>query len=73
MNGRFLITIGEHTPAILCEKHAKTFEQTMIAGNVPHTIYEMDEDDEHYNCHACKMAEAKEEASRPHIILPGEF
>ena len=50
MTGRYLVTVAEHTPSILCEKHARAFEQHFIAEAIAHTIYEMDEDDEHYHC-----------------------
>ena len=80
MTGRYLVTTGENTPSILCEKHARAFEQHFMEANIEHTIYEMDEDDELYHCHACKLVETnahvkqlQEEANRPKIILPGEF
>ena len=80
MTGRYLVTVAEHTPSILCEKHARAFEQHFIAEAIAHTIYEMDEDDEHYHCHACDLIKAKEyvtqlqeAANKPKIILPGEF
>jgi hypothetical protein len=76
----FLTTVGEQTPVILCEKHAKTFEQTMIVCDVPHTIIELDDDeDTPKHCHACDLVVAKEyakmveQAHAPKIVLPGEF
>lgn len=79
MNGKFLTTVGEHPPVIMCERHAQVFEQTMITADVPHTIYELDDDDGPYYCHACDLVVAKdyarrvEEQNQPRIILPGEF
>ena len=79
-NGQYLTAIGERAPAILCEKHAKIFEETMLTAAVPHTIYELDDDDGPYYCHACDLQKAKdyverreEQANQPRIILPGEF
>jgi hypothetical protein len=78
-NGRYLTAIGERSPAILCENHAKIFEETMLTAQVPHTIYELEDDDGPYYCHACDLQKAKdyvkrrEEAATPKIILPGEF
>ena len=77
--GRYLTAVGERAPAILCERHAKIFEETMLTAQVPHTIYELEDDDGPYYCHACDLQVAKdyvkrrEEASEPKIILPGEF
>jgi hypothetical protein len=80
-NGKYLTAIGERSPAIMCEKHAKVFEHTMLTASVPHTIYELDDDDGPYYCHACDLTVAKEyaehqritQAAQPRIILPGEF
>lgn len=78
-NGRYLTAVGERAPAILCERHAKIFEETMLTAAVPHTIYELEDDDGPYYCHACDLQVAKdyvkrrEEESKPKIILPGEF
>lgn len=82
-NGKYLTAVGERAPAILCEKHAKVFEDTMITAMVPHTIYELEEEDGPYYCHACdlkvaqdyvkKVQEAEEQANQPRIILPGEY
>ena len=77
--GRFICTIEDQTPIILCEKHAKIFEQTAMIANVPHTIYEFDDETESQYCQACDLVVAKEyakrveEANQPKIILPGEF
>jgi len=78
--GRFLVGIGEQPPLIMCERHAQVFEQTALVANVPHTIYEFDEEDESQYCQACDLKVAKEYVKRveerdsqPKIILPGEF
>jgi hypothetical protein len=79
MNGKFLTTVADQPPAILCETHAKVFEMAMLANDIPHTIYEMDDEDGPYYCHACDLQVAKayakqvEEANTPRIIMPGEY
>ena len=70
MEAKFLVTVGDMPPAMMCETHAHTFEVMMIADNIPHTIYELDDGDGPYVCHACDLQKAKEEADRPQIILP---
>ena len=68
MNTRFLASAGDNTPVILCEEHAKVFEMIMMANELPHTIYELDEEDaEETKCHACDL---QDELTRPRIILP---
>jgi hypothetical protein len=77
--GRFLTTVGEQPPVILCERHAQVFEIAMVANDIPHTIYEFDDEDESHYCQACDLQVAKayakrvEEQNQPKIILPGEF
>jgi hypothetical protein len=77
--GRFLTTMGDQPPLIMCERHAKMFEMTMSVNDIPHTIYEFDDEDPSQYCQACDLQKAKdyvkrrEEASKPKIILPGEF
>jgi len=73
MKSKYLVMAGE-VPTVMCEEHAKMFEQMMLAGDLPHTIIEM-EDDEAINavCQVCELKETKDELSRPKIILPGEF
>ena len=79
--GRFLATVADQTPVVLCEEHAKTFEMTMLVNDIPHTIYEFDDEDESQYCQACDLQVAKEyvkkrdqaQANQPRIILPGEF
>ena len=77
--GRFLATVADQPPVVLCEKHAQTFETTMLVNDIPHTIYEFDDEDESQYCQACDLQVAKEyakrveEANQPKIILPGEF
>jgi len=63
----FICAIEENT-MILCEKHAKAFEQAAMIAVTPHTIYEMeDEDAASAVCHACDL---HNELTRPRIILP---
>ena len=75
----FLTTFAEQDPVIMCEKHAKVFEETMVIAGVPHTIIELDEEDAPTHCHACDLVVAKnyaqmvEQAHAPKIVLPGEF
>ena len=78
--GRFLTTVGEQPPVIMCEKHAKVFEIAMVSNDIPHTIYEFDDEDEPQYCMACDLQKAKEyvrrveeQESTPKIILPGEY
>jgi len=77
--GRFLTTVGDQPPVILCERHAQVFEIAMTANDIPHTIYEFDDEDPSQYCQACDLKKAQEylkrqeEASQPQIILPGEF
>jgi len=69
METRYLTTIGEETPIIMCENHAKMFEQIMMVGNVPHTIYEMDDDGIEHKCQACNLIPDLID-NQPRIILP---
>lgn len=78
--GRFLATVGDQAPTVLCEKHAQVFELAMGVNDIPHTIYEFDDETESQHCQACDLQVAKdyvkrvEEAeSQPKIILPGEY
>jgi len=78
--GRFLTTVGEQPPVIMCEKHAQVFEMACVANDIPHTIYEFDDEDESQYCQACDLKVAQdyvkrvnEQATQPKIILPGEF
>ena len=78
--GRFLTTVGEQPPVILCERHAQVFEMAMVANDVPHTIYEFDDEDESQFCQACDLVVAKDYVKRkeqaenqPRIIIPGEY
>ena len=77
--GRYITAINEQPPLIMCEQHAQVFEMMMIANEIPHTIYEFDDEDESKYCHACDLVVAKEYARRveeenqPRIIMPGEF
>jgi hypothetical protein len=78
--GRFLTTVGEQPPVILCERHAQVFEIAMVANDIPHTIYEFDDEDPSQYCQACDLQVAKDYikrqeavANQPRIILPGEY
>ena len=77
--GRFLTTVGDQPPVIMCERHAQVFEMAMTAHDILHTIYEFDDEDESQYCHACDLVVAKDYARRvelqnqPRIIMPGEF
>jgi hypothetical protein len=67
---KFLCTINQRA-MIMCERHAREFERTLISNSIPHTIYELeDEDAEEMECQACDL---KNELERPRFILPGEF
>ena len=53
---------------ILCEKHSKAFELAGTIAGTPHTIIEMEaEDQDGHHCHACNL---EDELTRPRIILP---
>ena len=74
MNSKFLATVGDNLPTIMCEEHAKMFEKMMIIAEVPHTIYEMeDEDSTELECQACNLKDTVDEMNRPKIILPGNY
>lgn len=69
MEPLFLTTIGEETPIIMCELHARTFEQIMTVGKVPHTIYELDDEDAVTGrCQACNLIPDLID-NQPRIIL----
>jgi hypothetical protein len=69
----FLIQAGDVT-TILCEDHAKVFEQTMMVAGLPHTIIELEDSDTGgHECHACNLKETIDEMSRPKIIMPGDY
>ncbi|CAB4151789.1 hypothetical protein UFOVP592_36 [uncultured Caudovirales phage] len=76
-NGRFLTAMEDQPPVILCERHAQAFEVNMIGNDIPHTIYEFDDEDPSQYCQACDLQKAKEYVKRrdnqPRIIMPGEF
>jgi hypothetical protein len=77
--GRFLAAMEDQPPVILCERHAQAFEVNMIGNDIPHTIYEFDDEDPSTYCHACDLQVAKayakrvEEQNQPRIILPDEL
>lgn len=63
----YLCAVGDKT-TIMCERHAQAFEISMLDAEIPHTIYELDDDDaENARCHACDL---QDELTRPRIILP---
>lgn len=73
-NTKYLATVGDNLPTIMCEDHAKMFEKIMMIAEVPHTIYEMeDEDCLDLDCQACNLKDTMDELTRPKIILPGDF
>ena len=56
MDSLFLVASADNTPMIMCEKHAKIFEKICIVAQTPHTIYELDdEEQEKAKCHACSL------------------
>jgi hypothetical protein len=55
MEPKFLVTINENPPVIMCEKHAKVFETMMVVNEIPHTIYEMEDEDVDQKCQACNL------------------
>jgi hypothetical protein len=73
MTALFLV-IANDIPAIMCEEHAKVFEKALMVNDLPHTIYEMDDDqsEEHF-CHVCNLNAVLKQRDQPQIILPGEF
>jgi len=74
METKYLTTVGENAPVIMCEKHAKMFEKMMMIAEVPHTIYEMeDEDSLDLECQACNLKKTVDEMYRPKIILTGNY
>ena len=74
MDSKFLVTVGDNLPTIMCEEHAKMFEKIMMISEVPHTIYEMeDEDSLDLECQACNLKDTVDEMNRPKIILPGYY
>jgi len=69
-NTMYLTTAGENTPVIMCEKHAQIFEKIMMADEIPHTIYELDDEDMvNRKCQACNLLPDIID-NQPRIILP---
>ena len=68
-DSKFLVTIGGNPPTIMCEKHAQMFEKIMTLANIPHTIYEMEDDETDKKCHACNLTTDIID-NTPRIILP---
>lgn len=64
----YFTMVMDKSPTIMCEKHAMAFEHIMMQEDVPHTIYELeDEDTNNVVCQACNLTD---ELNRPRIILP---
>lgn len=64
----YFTMIANKSPNIMCEKHAMAFETLMVQHDIPHTIYELeDEDSENAVCQACDL---HHELTKPRIILP---
>lgn len=68
-DSKFLVSIGENTPVIMCEEHAKIFEQVTLIANLPCTIYELDDEDSDMKCQACNLFPDIVD-NMPRIILP---
>lgn len=58
----------ENNTMILCEQHAKAFELAAMTANTPHTIIEMEDEDQ--DGHVCMACSLQDELTRPKIILP---
>lgn len=69
MTPLFICAIEENT-MVLCERHAQAFESAAMIAQTPHTIYELEDSDTAYICHACDL---QHELNRPRIILPGDL
>lgn len=69
MEPRFLVTVNDNPPVIMCEKHAQTFEKIMMVGEIPCTIYELDDEEPPKKCHACNLLPDIVD-NMPRIILP---
>jgi|LakMenEpi13Sep09_1017268.scaffolds.fasta_scaffold02637_3 hypothetical protein len=68
----YFTMVANKSPTIMCERHAQAFEIMMMQHEIPHTIYEMDESEEH-ECQACNLKDTVDEMTRPKIILPGDY
>jgi hypothetical protein len=68
-NSKYLVTINDNPPVIMCEKHAQLFEKITLVDNLPCTIYELDDEDNHKKCHACNLLLDIID-NQPRIILP---
>jgi len=63
----FICAIEDNT-MVMCERHAQAFEAAALHAKTPHTIYELDDEDQiGIKCHACDL---QDELTRPRIILP---
>ena len=64
----YFTMVANKSPTIMCENHARAFETLMIQHDLPHTIYELDDDDSlNAVCQACDL---HHELNKPRIILP---
>ena len=66
---KYLVDQGEaNKPMMLCEKHARMFEFIMMEHEMPHTIYELDDEEieDEYPCMACHL----DDITKPKLILP---
>jgi len=69
MESKYLVTSNDNPPVIMCEKHAQMFEKIMTLAQIPHTIYELDDEDSHKKCQACNLLPDIVD-NMPRIILP---
>ena len=69
MESKYLVTSNDNPPVIMCEKHAQMFEKIMTLAQIPHTIYELDDEDNHKKCQACNLLPDIVD-NMPRIILP---
>ena len=65
---KFLVSTNDNPPVIMCEKHAQTFEKVMTIASIPHTIYELEDEDNDRKCQACNLW-ADVIDNQPRIIL----
>jgi hypothetical protein len=66
---RYLVSSNDNPPVIMCEKHAQMFEKIMTIAQLPHTIYELEDEDSYKKCHACNLLPDIVD-NMPRIILP---
>lgn len=66
---KYLVSSNDNPPVIMCERHAQMFEKVMTIAKIPHTIYELEDEDNHKKCHACNLT-GDIRNQIPKIILP---